>query len=245
MRGANWIVGRSFGVSSPETAFYLENHGGHFALRNQASGQYVSAEDNCLRANRREYKDWEKFSIEILRTDQSLTLLTPYGPILANEAVPCFDLVMTYHVAFRARIRTNRYGGTIGLHKKSISPCNHDTTWEFIPAHHRQAYLIRNADHPDVYWTATAKDNAVKAGAPREGESEFEVNFKAASFFTLVFLSCFLIFAPPKRGRTIFFAAWPLGALRRPTGRALCATAKTRPAGKHLQSTCSTSSKCD
>jgi hypothetical protein len=182
-RGANWEVGRVFGAAGPEAAFYLENHGGHFALRNQASAQYVSAEDNCLRANRKDYKDWEKFSIEVLRTEQ-LTLLTPFGQIKVNEAVPCFDLIMTYHVAFRARVRTHRHAeGLIGLHKGHINFSNNDAVWEFIPCHHRNAFLIRNADHPDIYWTCTSRDATLRPGGARDREAEFELDFKGKHYF--------------------------------------------------------------
>ena len=73
------------------------------------------------------------------------------------------DLVLSYHVAFRARISSQKNGqALLGLHKGKIDFTTHDTLWEFLPAPHRNAFLIRNADHPDQYWHCTVKDNAVK-----------------------------------------------------------------------------------
>ncbi len=52
--------------------FALEKHGEGLALRNRGSGLFVSAEDHGLRADRKEYKAWEMFVLEVIRVEPSL-----------------------------------------------------------------------------------------------------------------------------------------------------------------------------
>ena len=182
-RNQGWSIGRCFGVHGPETTFFLENHGGSFAIRNAASAQFLSAEDHGLRANRKEFKDWEKFTIDVVHADQSLSLLTPFGPIAVPNQVPMVDVAMSYHVAFRARVRANRNNNLLGYHHNKVEFSSHDVVWEFLPTPHRNSFFVRNADHPNIYWHATAQDTAIKPGACHERDSEFELEFHGSHYF--------------------------------------------------------------
>ena len=175
-----WEVERSFGATTNhECEFLLENHGGQFAIRNKASGKFLCAESHCLRADRDSYKDWEKFSVQIVNVDQSLTLLTPFGPMTARNGIQCFDLVLTYHVAFRAKISSKKnYDAVIGLKHNKPDFTNNDSVWEFLPHPSRNAYFIRNADHPDLFWHVHGSDPCLKTSSARHDvESAFQIDF--------------------------------------------------------------------
>ena len=180
-----WEVERSFGVTTNgECEFYLENHGGQFAFRNKASGKFLCAESHGLRADRDSYKDWEKFSIQVTNLDQSLTVLTPYGPVSVQGGVALVDLVLTYHVAFRAKVIAKRYAAPVGLKRGKITFSSDDCVWEFLPHPSRNAYFIRNADHPDEFWHCTSRDTALRPTHTRhEVESAFKVDFSRGRYF--------------------------------------------------------------
>jgi len=180
-----WQVETSFGmVANNESVFQLENNGGHFAIRNRASGKFMCAESHCLRADRPNFKDWEKFSISVLSTDQNLTVLTPFGPMQVQQGVPCVDLVLTYHTAFRAKVCSKRnHDASLGLKKGRLTFTNEDSVWEFIPHPNRNAYFIRNADHPDTFWNVGKDHNLKPTHHRHEVESAFQVEFHHNRYF--------------------------------------------------------------
>lgn len=79
-RHDKWNIERFFGMPDADCLFSLENHGGHFAIRNRASNLFMSAEDHGLRADRAQYMVGKKlhriicFDQRFKRTGKSLAL---------------------------------------------------------------------------------------------------------------------------------------------------------------------------
>merc|ERR1711916_208683 len=136
---------------------------------------------HCLKADRAKYDDWEKFGVEVVRADPSMSIQAPFGQVavISVDGIPPVDPLLTYHAAFRCKIRALRNGHWVGLHKGKLGFTVNDCVWEMIPHPSRNAYFIRNADHHEFFWVATRKDNRVHVSTHQhEVESAFQLEAK-------------------------------------------------------------------
>lgn len=143
----------------------------------------MTAESDCLRADRDAFKDWEKFEIRVVNVNASLTVLTPFGPMTV-ESVPHVDLVLTYHVAFRAKISSKKnYDALVGMKREKVTFTSEESVWDFLPHETRNGYYIRSSSHPDLFWCVGKDPHLHLTKHRHEVECAFTVSYHHSRYY--------------------------------------------------------------
>ena len=114
-------------------------------MRNVHSGKYLSAEAKGCRANRDHCREWERWEVEVCN---------PEIPV----QIPLVRLPTTYHCNFAARIRCHRYKILVGARGSSVKYTEKNSVWHFIHNPAKDAYIIRNANMPELMWKANTQN---------------------------------------------------------------------------------------